>query len=375
MHFGAPSLYLTISPLDHKHILAFQICNRTVHLDLNNLPKELFDEDFRLKQASRNPAPLAQFFHVIVKTVLGSLFGGSKTDGIFGPLSAYYGMVEAQNRGTLHIHLLLWIKGAPHPDTLYDKLVTDTTFQTKLFTYLETIIKPDLTNYTQDFPSLPIAVSIPPVSMQPLLNLNSFQTPSQLASFLTKAIPEYQTHKHAASCFKNPRTKGKCRYRKPSPLNEQTHFNATTGEILLARHHPMINSFNPYLTCVVNSNTDISFLFNCRSSMAIIHYITMYITKSDDQVDNYYALMTAAKQSLIEKPLVSTVTTLTPPQSDARALLLRVYQKINQATQIPANIVTTLLLNLPMSYKSHEYVLDKKIVDLILKFTVNFFLQ
>jgi hypothetical protein len=86
--------------------------------------------------------------------------------------------------------------------------------------------------------------------------------------------------------------------------------------------------------------------------MSVIHYVTMYITKSDDHVDNYFALMAAAKQSLIDTPMQTTITDLTEDQLSARSLLLRVYQKINNAIQIPSNIIATLLLDLPMSYKS-----------------------
>ena len=32
--------------------------------------------------------------------------------GIYGDTSSYYGTVEQQGRLTLHLHMLLWIKGA-----------------------------------------------------------------------------------------------------------------------------------------------------------------------------------------------------------------------------------------------------------------------
>jgi hypothetical protein len=353
IHHGAPSLYITISPLDHKNILAFQICDRRASLNLDNLPPEISDPQFRLKQASENPVSLSQFFYILIRNILGKLFKGDNKDkgGIFGPLAAYYGMVEAQNRGTLHIHLMLWIKGAPTPDVLFEKLSADPTFQASLFSYLNSIIKNDLDDY-QHQTSETETQSYIPVTYAPCLQDCS---PCKLSKFLNEAIPEYQTHAHCPSCFKNPRTKGRCRYRKPDKVTEQNHFDFETGDIHLKRSHPMINAFNPYLTAVANCNTDISFLFRCKSVTAIIHYITMYITKSDDQVDNFYALMAAAKQSLVDIPMSSCSTAnLTEAQFAARALLLRLYQKIHTCSQLPANIVSTLLLDLPMSYKTEE---------------------
>ncbi|KAG1788114.1 uncharacterized protein HD556DRAFT_1434138 [Suillus plorans] len=38
--------------------------------------------------------------------------------GVFGHCKAYYGMVEAQGRGTLHCHFLIWVKGNPSPQGL-----------------------------------------------------------------------------------------------------------------------------------------------------------------------------------------------------------------------------------------------------------------
>jgi hypothetical protein len=36
-----------------------------------------------------------------------------KEGGLFGRTKAYFGMVETQGRGTLHIHFLIWIHSAP----------------------------------------------------------------------------------------------------------------------------------------------------------------------------------------------------------------------------------------------------------------------
>ncbi|EGO05025.1 hypothetical protein SERLA73DRAFT_149306 [Serpula lacrymans var. lacrymans S7.3] len=38
--------------------------------------------------------------------------------GILGGIQTYYSMVEAQGRGTLHYHMLIWLKGNPNPQKL-----------------------------------------------------------------------------------------------------------------------------------------------------------------------------------------------------------------------------------------------------------------
>lgn len=52
--------------------------------------------------ARTSHAEIPAFFDVVVR------FG--KGSGLFGICKAYYGTVEAQGRGTLHCHLLLWLE-------------------------------------------------------------------------------------------------------------------------------------------------------------------------------------------------------------------------------------------------------------------------
>lgn len=95
----------------------------------------------RNRLCKNNPVAMAKFFNVIVSEIFNTLFGFDKdaTVGIFGPLRSYYGMVEAQNRGTLHIHLLLWMKCRLTPEDLFEKLNTDADFKSRLFQYLSTV--------------------------------------------------------------------------------------------------------------------------------------------------------------------------------------------------------------------------------------------
>lgn len=143
--YGPPTLYITISPRDTHHHLAYIMLNRTRHVDWANPPPELFDPKIRNKQATRDPTALALFFHSLISIIVRKLFGFDNKNGrgIFGNLNAYYGMVESQSRGTLHIHMLLWIKGQPNPDVLFDSLNNDKLFRERVFHYLHQIVCPD----------------------------------------------------------------------------------------------------------------------------------------------------------------------------------------------------------------------------------------
>ena len=144
---GAPFLYLSISPLDVHHPLAYAFCKEgSLPLALDAQPAEATDRAFRQPQAVGIPVRLAEFFATLVRLTLEKLFGGVEEEqgpGIYGPLAGYYGMVETQNRGTLHVHLLLWVKGTPCPRDMQTRLQEDFAFRAAVLTYLKRIILAD----------------------------------------------------------------------------------------------------------------------------------------------------------------------------------------------------------------------------------------
>ena len=52
-----------------------------------------------------------------------------------GRVSAYFGMVESQGRGTLHLHLIVWLKDAPNSDQMGELLKT-VRFRDKVTSYI-----------------------------------------------------------------------------------------------------------------------------------------------------------------------------------------------------------------------------------------------
>ena len=68
-----------------------------------------------------DPVSAAIFFNEIVDSFTKHLLGYEKEDGgIFGHVSGYYGMTEEQGTGTLHNHMLVWIRGFEGASSLYN---------------------------------------------------------------------------------------------------------------------------------------------------------------------------------------------------------------------------------------------------------------
>ena len=131
---GAPSWYITLSPADIQH----PICVYYSGTDEEFKPKVVpYDE--RMRSVCRNPVAGARFFHFMVKTFIEDVLGVEASHrGLYGDTAGYYGTVEQQGRLTLHLHMLLWIKGYLNPQELRDKIMnSDEAWQNRLYKYLE----------------------------------------------------------------------------------------------------------------------------------------------------------------------------------------------------------------------------------------------
>ncbi|KAF7967866.1 hypothetical protein HWV62_32838 [Athelia sp. TMB] len=131
---GAPSWFITFAPADVKS----PICLYYADSNLEFKP-EIKDHDTRFRLIARNPVAGARFFKFIVETFIRCILGiGESKEGLFGKTSSYYGTVEQQGRLTLHLHLLLWIKGSLTPQEIRDRLMEpDGEFQSSMVEYLE----------------------------------------------------------------------------------------------------------------------------------------------------------------------------------------------------------------------------------------------
>ena len=85
---------------------------------------------------AKNPFVAARFFNLYMKAFVTHLLGydevsgenlesfmGGPRQGVLGFTKAYYGCVEAQGRGTLHCHMVVWIEGALNPNELKARLI------------------------------------------------------------------------------------------------------------------------------------------------------------------------------------------------------------------------------------------------------------
>ncbi|KAK6992004.1 hypothetical protein R3P38DRAFT_3437864 [Favolaschia claudopus] len=137
------------------------------------------DGEKRAQDVAADPYAAAKFFHFTIRTILEVLFGIEVTPfqvrssmGILGEVAAYFGFVEAQNRASLHLHLLVRLKHAPNPDQMI-KLLKQESFRARIAAYIQANLRAHLPGLetAQSVKSIPvekdIAYNRPPHPMAP----------------------------------------------------------------------------------------------------------------------------------------------------------------------------------------------------------------
>ena len=138
---GLPSIFLTLNPADIHSPVALYFAG--IKLDLDNVQAEqLMDAYKRAEIIASHPVATAKFFHTLISNILDTMIIG----GVLGPVKAYFGTVESQGRGSLHLHLLIWLDINIKPTDMKGK-VQDPNFRERLIAYLEDVIKEDLDDF------------------------------------------------------------------------------------------------------------------------------------------------------------------------------------------------------------------------------------
>lgn len=125
---GPPNLWITINISDLHDPIAQIFVGENINLDdfLDTLGP---DAEHWARNIAADPYASAKFFHFLICTILKKLIRVKVTNyqmkskmGILGHVSAYFGTIELQGWGTLHLHLLIWLKDVLNADEMAELL-------------------------------------------------------------------------------------------------------------------------------------------------------------------------------------------------------------------------------------------------------------
>lgn len=326
--------------------------------------------------AARNPSACARFFHKMISQFISSVLRFGKPDrGLFGKCNAYYGTVEAQGRGTLHCHMLIWLEGHPSPQALRDKMVSSDTYRDQMFRWLESVIKCELPG-TRDVveedgqpiprPKRAEESGNPHPGAVPAPSIQAFQKKAEFEaafeSFVTDLVKEFNWHEHKATCFKyvpggvvpkDPAQRDAlCRMRIDGSTCAQTHLDDETGSLLLRRLHPRIASYNDLVIFLMQCNMEIKFIGSGEAAKALLYYITDYITKPSLQMHEGLGALSYAIQR-VNETFPGIVED--PMDAKSRGALTKVVNRMISRQELSHQQVMSYLVGGGDVYTSHTF--------------------
>ena len=225
------------------------------------------------------------YFDNILQMLLKYIFKytpNADIDGLLGIVRAYYGCVETQNRGSLHIHLLIWLYGVCSPEEYKDKIKFEE-FKNQLIKYLESIISCDfdaLVKLETEVDDIhPCCKSIDYIQ-------KDMTNTENLKLFLADVYEVGQTtalHVCTPSCYKYNKDGEKiCRFGYGNAGKQLIELSIMddSGKINLKRADAFVNNFNWIMQVALRCNHDIKYLQDkITKSLAVLYYITNYTTK------------------------------------------------------------------------------------------------
>jgi hypothetical protein len=363
---GLPHFFATVNPADAHNPIAQVQAGRGINLDsvFHALDSDNEEAKTRARVIADNPVAGAEFFHLIITKFFDILLGAARGTkiGVLGKVQGWYAVVETQVRGSLHLHILIWIAGAPpSPLGMKDLMNADQSFKDRLLAWYDDIICQSF------FPdTVPYVVRDNGINKLPVLSRPAdpdIEGYSLSRNQLHRDLCETSglVHVHNATCFKHiPRavqafinSDKDCRFRLPRPLVSDTHFDED-GDLVLRCENGDLNGHNPTITLALGCNTDLKQMASGSVAMATIEYMCNYTTKLQlDTAIVFSALCATIKALQTDPPRDETGDLDTHERS--RLLMIKVTNSLVGKRELTGQQTASILLGRSNRYISDEY--------------------
>lgn len=352
--FSPPSLWLTINPSDTHDPIAQILTGADINLDdFCNTAGPTASQ--RAVNVAQDPYASAKFFHFIVTTIIEVLLKIKKIpngridrgSGIFGYVQGYIGTVEAQGRGSLHLHMLIWLKDAPTSTEMHDKLHSED-FRRRITTYIDSIMKADIENMTTDD-----ILQLPKDSEISYSRTSdpSAITPTQEQDLEKRLVRNLQFHNCSTNtCLKVIKNRLVCKRRAPFSTSSTSWVNED-GEWGVKRTCPYLNTWNPSIMFSLRANHDVKVLLNGRLTKKITFYIGNYASKKQDVSSNVSALL--AKTLAFDRNRRKKQHDLNEMN---KRMILRCANSLSRYREFSSPEVMSYIMGWRDSYESHTFV-------------------
>jgi hypothetical protein len=377
---GLPLIWFTLNPKDIGNIFVVRLAGEEISLDEPGIKSKL------LQLTIKNPSLVAQFFHVVVTSFFSCFFKTlSREPGIFGTITAHFGIVESTTRMMLHLHGFAWLAGNFGAANLSQRLKTDPEFKDRVISYIRSIVRETVDiSLGQQFQSETPGTSV--------FALSEDMTPAEFQKALdidsNNVAARVQMHAHSKTCTKyqnkgrRSRAKAKsvlivqmegmatdadntpqrpdtqkqspsqiCRFLFPRPLVPES-MVTEEGYIRMERNHQFVNKYNPVIASAIRCNHDVNFTPSSPKVLAAVYYMTNYATKA--QVERGQLVLAAAvlkkAQETAEAAATEDADLPAPPPLDMSKFALKAYNRFTRDVEVGAPAVAHFLLGHPSGY-------------------------
>nr|VWO93936.1 Vacuolar protein sorting-associated protein 4 [Ganoderma boninense] len=354
---GPPSLWVTINPSDIHDPIAQVFAGADINLDDFD-PSLGPSADSRARAIAQDPFAASKFFHFIIDAILETLFQVKVTSfsvkakkGVLGMVSAYVGSIESQGRGTLHLHMLLWLANTP-TSTELEALFKTAEFRSRVVAF----IKANLRAYLPGLESADTVRGIPkekeiPYSRPPHPDSSSYRDDLQLMELRLARAQQVHTCKER-QCLKYDKDGNRyCKRRAPFERAEEDYVTAS-GRWSQKRLYQYMNGWNPAVLVNARCNNDAKLLTNGGNTKNITFYVSSYTGKKQGKNYNMSAVMADAFAYHESHPLPQYAQQIREQQ---RLLLFRIINAVNREQELAAPMVISYLMGWGDVKMSHTY--------------------
>ncbi|KAH8745781.1 hypothetical protein F5883DRAFT_702076 [Diaporthe sp. PMI_573] len=290
--------------------------------------------------------------HDTAKELLADLRGRTGQESVFGKISHYYATVETNDRGSLHLHGLLWLEGNMQLPSLIDDMAKpeEEEYRAQVVRYLDSVFHECLDEEAGK------AVRKERKPIDPVEEI--MHDAEALAAVFDKESNHIayccQVHSHTYTCIKyslkglvgegvHKHKRTACRFKAPWKIVEESGFTED-GLLKIRRNHPLVNRYNKAMAVGLRHNHDISMILTRTKGLAMVFYITNYATKLDTPMWKRLVFAADVLRQLLESAALRNLVPNLAEQdaqrqavvNESRQFLMRAANRIFSERQLSA---------------------------------------
>ncbi|KAJ4221417.1 hypothetical protein NW757_014466 [Fusarium falciforme] len=287
---GTPAIWITVNPNDINNPVKMKLSVHRLHdyRTAKELLADLRGRYDRIALSTMDPISSAIFFHREVSLFFEKYIRAGQ-ESIFGKVSYYYAAVETNDRGSLHLHGLLWLHGNMELPSLIDDIADPSQgeYRARVVRYIDSVFHECLDEEARKAlrrerkPIHPVEEIINDTKALTA----AFDAESNFIAYCS------QVYSHTYTCIKyslkglanhdaDKHRRMACRFKAPWKIIDATGLS-DDGLLTIRRNHSLVNRYNKAMAVGLRHNHDVSMILTMTKGLAMVFYITNYATKLD----------------------------------------------------------------------------------------------